>query len=90
MTIILMPINHAAEKDARPMPAMETILLNVAYKSFFDEADLLHASCQVAIHEEDSRLHTFRGAYSHSLHEPLRSLQCANNSGIHLKFMQQN
>ena len=85
MTIDLRPINHSTVKDTRPMPNMETMLLDVANDSFFGEADLVHAFFQVAIHEDDRHLHTFRGADAHSLYEPLRSLQGAKNSGIHLQ-----
>ena len=67
------------------MPNMETMLLDVANDSFFGEADLVHAFFQVAIHEDDRHLHTFRGADAHSLYEPLRSLQGEKNSGIHLQ-----
>lgn len=85
MTIDLRPINLQTQKDTRPMPNMETMLLDVAGDHFFTNADLKHAYYQVAVEPTDRHLHTFRGADSHSLYEPLRSLQGAKNSGIHLQ-----
>ena len=85
MTVDLRPINHATVKDERPMPNMDTMLLDVAGSIFFGEADLVHAFFQVLLDARDRHLHTFRGADAHSLHEPDRTLQGAKNSGIHLQ-----
>ena len=85
MTIDLRPINHATVKDERPMPNMDTMLLDVAGSLYFGEADLVHAFFQVLLDLRDRHYHTFRGADSHSLHEPGRTLQGAKNSGIHLQ-----
>ena len=67
------------------MPNMETMLQDVQKAHFFAQMDMTHASFQVSIHPENRHKHTFRGAESHTLYEPLRSLQGAKNSGIHLQ-----
>ena len=85
MTVDLRPINNATVKDDRPMPNMETMLLDVQKAHFFAQMDMTHAYFQVSIHPEDRHKHTFRGADSHTMYEPLRSLQGAKNSGIHCK-----
>ena len=67
------------------MPNMSTMLLDVQKVHFFAQMDMTHAYFQVSIHPEDRHKHTFRGADSHALYEPLRSLKGAKNSGIHLQ-----
>ena len=67
------------------MPNMKTMLLHVQKAHFFAQMDMTHAYFQVSMHPEDRHKHTFRGADSHTLYEPPRSLKGAKNSGIHLQ-----
>ena len=85
MTVDLRPINNATIKDDRPMPNMETMLLDVQKAHFFAQMDMTHAHFQVSIHPEDRHKQTFRGADPHTVCEPPRSLQGVKNSGTHLQ-----
>ena len=83
MTVDLRPINNATAKDDRPLPYMETMLLEVQKAHFCAQIDMRHTYSQVSIHHKGK--HTCRGADSHTVCEPPRSLQGVKNSGAHLQ-----
>ena len=61
MTVDLRPINNATVKEDRPMPNMETMLLDVQKAHLFAQMEMTHAHFQVSIHTEEKHKHTFIG-----------------------------
>ena len=84
MTGDLRPMNDATVKELRPMPNME-MMLEVQKAHFCAQIDMGHAYSQVSIHPKDRCKHTCRGADSHTVCEPPRSLQGVKFSGTHLQ-----
>lgn len=68
MTLDLELVNNTTNVDDRPMPNIETILLDVKRAQFFAQMDIKHAYIQVIIHTEDRHKHSFRGTDSPTLY----------------------